>query len=413
MNSYLNAATEMEFQRTHPWLKFEFDTRHLDEETWMLLGEAVSKLDHVASTPLLPSIRENLEKIYITKGAHATTRIEGNTLTEEQVRQRLDHRLKLPPSREYQGVDIDNILACFSETADAAISGTPLPFTTNRILEINERIWRGQDVDFTPGEIRTCSVEVRGYLGAPARECEWLLDRLSHWISAELQQQTWLPSRHMNILAAILAHLYIAWIHPFEDGNGRTARMAEYQLLLAAGAPIASAHLLSNHYHLTRDRYYAQLDAASRREPYSPAGFIKYALQGFVDGLKEQLELVNYQQLHLTWESYVNWQFRIHGRTSETWERRKSLLLALSPNEWTPRSKFKHLNTDTAGYFHAVSAKTVSGDVNKLLEMGLIEERRRPGHGSISEVRLKLDILQGYLSPVADMIPGLDDLAEQ
>lgn len=67
----------------------------------------------------------------------------------------------------------------------------------------------------------------------------------------------------MAILKAIAAHLYLAWIHPF-DGNGRTARLMELRLLLAAGVTTPATHLLSNHYNLTRGEYYRQLDAASR-----------------------------------------------------------------------------------------------------------------------------------------------------
>ncbi|NOY75701.1 MAG: hypothetical protein GXP32_07900 [Kiritimatiellaeota bacterium] len=32
-----------------------------------------------------------------------------------------------------------------------------------------------------------------------------------------------------------LAHVYIAWIHPFGDGNGKTARLMEFYLLLRSG----------------------------------------------------------------------------------------------------------------------------------------------------------------------------------
>jgi Fic family protein len=62
----------------------------------------------------------------------------------------------------------------------------------------------------------------------------------------------------MALMKAILTHLYIAWIHPFGDGNGRTARLAELQILLAAGMPMPASHLLSNHYNTTRTDLYRQ-----------------------------------------------------------------------------------------------------------------------------------------------------------
>src|SRR5258708_25331431 len=91
-----------------------------------------------------------------------------------------------------------------------------------------------------------------------------------------------------GIIRAVIAHLYLAWIHPFGDGNGRTARLIEYRILLACGVPSPAVHLLSNHYNLTRTEYYRQLDRASgSKGEYIP--FVEYAVQGFVDGLRQQL----------------------------------------------------------------------------------------------------------------------------
>ncbi len=39
------------------------------------------------------------------------------------------------------------------------------------------------------------------------------------------------------IIKAVLAHVYIAWIHPFGNGNGRTARLIEFHLLMSGGMP--------------------------------------------------------------------------------------------------------------------------------------------------------------------------------
>ena len=49
------------------------------------------------------------------------------------------------------------------------------------------------------------------------------------------------------ILKAIFAHLYLVWIHPFGDGNGRTARLLEFHILTAASLPYPVTHLLSNY----------------------------------------------------------------------------------------------------------------------------------------------------------------------
>ena len=98
------------------------------------------------------------------------------------------------------------------------------------------------------------------------------------------------------------AHLYLAWIHPFGDGNGRTARLVEFLLLANCGVvPMPAAHLLSNHYNLTRDRYYRELARASESGG-DTLGFLTYAIEGFIDGIREVIGMVREQQVNIAWE---------------------------------------------------------------------------------------------------------------
>ena len=127
-----------------------------------------------------------------------------------------------------------------------------------------------------------------------------------------------------GILQALLAHLYIAWIHPFADGNGRTARALELHILLASGVPDIAAHLLSNYYHRTRQRYYEALDR-SRQE--GALSFPRYAMEGFGIMLREQLEGIERQQLSILWKDLVYREFA--GKHSPLQERRRELALAL------------------------------------------------------------------------------------
>ena len=75
-----------DYEESHPWITFKAaDERPLPSRTWMLLGEALAICEQIASTPMGPSIAQDLEELALIKGAHATTAIEGNTLNEEQV----------------------------------------------------------------------------------------------------------------------------------------------------------------------------------------------------------------------------------------------------------------------------------------------------------------------------------------
>lgn len=112
----------------------------------------------------------------------------------------------------------------------------------------------------------------------------------------------------MAIIKAMIAHLYVAWIHPFGDGNGRTARLLELAILLQACIPLPACHLLSIHYNATQAKYARQL-ARTSQSGGRVVPFLYYAVQGFLDGLRGQLDMVWKQDLHIVWQNRVYQHF--------------------------------------------------------------------------------------------------------
>jgi Fic family protein len=365
----VKSGTGRAYEQSHPWITFKLDLGRLSHMTWLRLGEVLSKCDHIAGVPLQPATADELHRIFLVKGVHATTQIEGNTLSEDEVARRVKGDLELPPSQEYLGVEVDNIIAGCNEILVALGRSEDLPLTPERVMHFNETVLTGIELDGggQGGLVRTSSVVVGHNRGAPAEDCEYLLDRLCTWLcdlQADAPAELRLP---VSILRAILAHLYIAWIHPFEDGNGRTARLIEYQLLVEAGVPTPAAHLLSNYYNRTRSRYYAVL-ARTSREPYPVEAFIDYAVNGFCEELREQLEVIRAQQVDVAWINYVHMHFQGSG---ETVRRQRDLILALPPGKFTPLSALRTLNPTLALEYQNKQQKTVSRDVNRLVELGL------------------------------------------
>ncbi len=238
------------YEKTHPWLKFQLDLRKVGYKLWMALGEAQSKCEHIAGVPLRPSTSKELHKIYLVKGVLATTAIEGNTLTEEEVRQLVDGTLKIPHSKEYLAQAVENIIGACNQIADRLLKGESANLTVPDIKNFNRLVLDGlpSEEGTEPGKIRRRSAIVGNYRGAPAEDCEYLLEHLCTWLNSEDFRTSENLAIAFSLLKAIVAHLYLAWIHPFGDGNGRTARLMELQILLATGVPQPAAHLLSNHY---------------------------------------------------------------------------------------------------------------------------------------------------------------------
>lgn len=212
----------------------------------------------------------------------------------------------------------------------------------------------------TPGEIRTSSVTVGAYLGEPAQDCSYLLETLCTWINGPDFRAPEGRETAYAILQAVVAHLYIAWIHPFGDGNGRTARLVEFHLLLAAGVPSPAAHLLSNHYNKTRDEYYRQLDQASKSGG-EIAPFVLYAIQGLVEELREQLSFIWDQQWDVVWRNYVHELFANKNSPADTRQRHLALDLGTT-RSWIAVGQLPEMTPRLAKTYAAKTPKTVQRD---------------------------------------------------
>ena len=424
--------TSRAYQTSHPWISFSINLDRASPRLWALLGQAVAFCEQVSGAVLPPRDAQKLYRMYLVKGARATTAIENNTLTEEQVGRALDGALDLPPSQEYLGREVRNILDACNSICDQITGGSPPRLTREWIADANRAVLDGLEEvlgeGVVPGEVPAFRVGVGRYRAAPREDCDYLLDRLCRWLdeddvpgprtgTAERDVSRAAPSqapddgvtadvaaadvaaptdppapvgrtfqdahrRRMaeGILKATLAHLYIAWIHPYGDGNGRTARLVEYLLLARAGIPFPSAHLMSNHFNLTRNRYYRELDRSSRVDCHGRGadqgdafGFMEYAVRGFVDGLAEQCRCIEQVQLELAWEHFVFQTFRQTKQTPAT-RRRREVVLALSPLDEPVRKRgVPSLTSQVARMYADRTGKTLTRDLNWLVGAGLIE----------------------------------------
>jgi Fic family protein len=362
-----------EYLKTHPWLDFRLDLRAFSPRLLALIGEARSKCEHVAGVPLKPRLAEKLHTTYLVKGVMATTAIEGNPLTAKEVERELRGELELPPSREYQRIEVANMIACFNRIADDLSRGRAVAkISSELICQFNRQALAGLEIPDggVAGEVPTYAVGVGSYRGAPRADCPFLLQRLCDWLNEEFRAlDEHLGEVGVAVIKAVVAHLYLAWIHPFPDGNGRTARLLEFYILLHAGVPLPSAHLLSDHYNTTRMKYYHRLQEASLRRDV--VGFLTYAVEGFVDELRQQIAAIKSQQQHTAWIDYL---YEIFDAKSAAETRQRKLVVALTWNvKPVPRRQIRNFDGRVAELYYGKTEKTVTRDLNALLSKGLIE----------------------------------------
>jgi Fic family protein len=374
---------------SHPWISFHADLTGAPPSLWMLLGEAASKCEHLAGVPLRQDTANSLHQIYMAKGVLATTAIEGNTLSEAQALEAVEGHLKLPPSQEYLAQELHNIIEAVNTICAKVINGDDLTLSRTDIDTYNRTVLKDLDEEgVIPGRVRTGSVRVGNvYLGAPAGDCEFLLDQLCSWLNGPEFEAPAGQEIPFAILRAVIAHLYIAWIHPYGNGNGRTARLVEFHLLVSNGVPTPAAHLLSNHYNQTRSEYYRQLERASRSGG-DVVPFIRYALQGFVDGLAAQIDMVQEQLFELTWQALIEEIITGHSPADV---RRKKLANALFRQaDPVPKTALKDLTPELARLYGDRTDKALSRDLNSAPLRELIEK-------TLGGYRARREIISGFL----------------
>jgi hypothetical protein len=296
------------YEQSHPWLTFNLkQINDMGPRSWLLMGEARSKCQHLAGAPLHPALAEELNRVTLIRGAQATTAIEG--------------------------------------AIDAEVQGGKYPrLTVDLIRDYNSKVLHGLDDQLNdgavPGELREHSVVVGPYRGAPADDCEFLLQRLCEWLEGpDFKNEDASIDFSLMLVRAMMAHPYLAWIHPFGDGNGRTVRLVEFLILARSGkVPLPAAYLLSNHYNLTCDQYYRELDRASKTS--SIVDFVAYATEGFVDGIRDEIDTVRQQQLGVAWINYVN---EVMGRypSGKAADRQREVVLAMTTLGWLTQDEIK------------------------------------------------------------------------
>ncbi len=337
-----------------------------------MLGQCHSIVQQLCDVPLDPTDYEKLLRVELIKGAQATTAIEGNTLSDEEVKQVADGE-SLPPSKRYQEIEMRNMLEAMTTLRDEVTQGQTNIIKPELLLRFHEMV--GQDLgeyfDAIPGRYRGDERHVGPYKCPPYREVEKLVNDLCSWLGNEFRYPAGQQDFTLGVVEAIVAHVYLEWIHPFGDGNGRTGRMLEFYILLRAGTPDIAAAVLSNHYNLTRPEYYRQLDNASKKNDLT--SFLNYAIQGFRDGLQGVLNVVTVGQFRTVWRSYIYDVFS-HMTINQAFKRRRQLILEMPLDTALTRDQMVETNANIIKQYANLSTRTIARDIDILIEAELLRK---------------------------------------
>ena len=247
----------------------------------------ISSIDEnrfIVNNSKLPALTKNkLRKNSKKKSSYASNKIEGNPLSEAQANSAIDadpHKHFLKPEQEIRNYFLAlNLLEEKLKTKE--------PFSKKLILEIQAMVEKGASKEkiglrgaMPPGFLFAVYDSESGkpdYIPPDYTDIPSLLDELVNYVNT--------TDDHPLIVAAVV-HYQLVTIHPFEDGNGRTARLISGYILDLNGYGFSGIGSLEEYFAYDSDEYYQSLQMglpvlyySGRDNPPHPEIWIDYFLR--------------------------------------------------------------------------------------------------------------------------------------
>jgi Fic family protein len=241
-----------------------------------ILAELVDAKASVLALTEIPSQRswsEKLQIMQLKREVVGTSRIEGADFTDRELEAAMNESAEQLETRSQK-----QAAAAVKTYKWIAALEDDRPITPELICEIHRMLITGADDDHCPpGKIRAKDQNV--HFGAPrhrgaagGEECEKVFGALAAAVKNEF-------TSHDPLVQALVLHYHFAAMHPFLDGNGRTARALEALMLQRNGLKDTLFIAMSNYYYEEKNGYLATL-AEVRANNHDLTAFIKFGLKG-------------------------------------------------------------------------------------------------------------------------------------
>jgi Fic family protein len=238
----------------------------------------------IAQMPLDVEMLRSLRETAKLMTTHFSTQIEGNRLTQVQVAQVIAGGRF--PGRERDETEVRFYYKSLQEVERLANESTRI--TEGVIKRIHGLAFEGKSKvsPYRDGQniIRDGVAGRIVYMPPEASDVPLLMKELVKWINHNL------TSAELPIpLIAALAHYQFATIHPYYDGNGRTARLLATLILHQCGYGLKGIYSLEEYYARNLDGYYHALEVGESHNYYMGraesdlTNFIAYFCKGMAD----------------------------------------------------------------------------------------------------------------------------------
>jgi Fic family protein len=339
-----------------------------------LIG-AKSAVQSLLTVPYQRDWVEKLQQIQLKLEVAGTSRIEGADFTEQE----LETALNLQENAQ-------ELLTRSQRQARAAVQtyqwiaalATDQPLNSGLLCDIHRRLVTGCDDDHCPpGKLRSADQNVtfgiprhRGCTGG--QPCVAALEQLTHSIQNEF-------SKHDPLIQALALHYHVAAMHPFLDGNGRTARALESFMYQKAGLRDTAFIAMSNYYYEEKTNYLAILSEVRSRD-HDLTSFLIFGLKGLEIQCNRLLrEIMQQMQKALFRDTMYSLFNRLHSSKKRVIQKRQvEILHLLLDSDGLYLSELWKRMEPT---YRSLGSRTkaFSRDINSLLGLGAIRLKETGG----------------------------------
>jgi Fic family protein len=356
-------VTIIRYDPPQSWIRYDFEAIAQD-----LLAAKAAMLA-LREIPYQRSWADELQKIQLKREIAGTSRIEGAEFSEKE----LDAALRETPA-QLETRSQKQAAAAFATYQWIASLPADRPLDEDLIRDVHRRIVTGCDDDHCPpGELRKRDENVT-FGSPPHRGVEGGED----CTSAFRQMCEALRTRyrdHDPLVRALALHYHVAALHPFLDGNGRTARALEALLLQRTGLRDTLFIAMSNYYYEQKTAYLTVL-AETRSKGHDLTPFLKFGLRGVASQCGSLLSEIRYHIKKALFRNTVTDLFgRLHSPRKRVMSARhvQILNLLLDQNEML----LPELATRTRHLYEVKNpGKALLRDLGYLLELGTMAGKR-------------------------------------
>jgi len=352
------------------------------------LVEAKSAVQSLTSLPYQKSWVEALQELQLKREVAGTSRIEGAEFTERELEEAVRPNVSAEELRTRSQRQAHSAMRAYRWIGQLP---TDRPISGDLIREVHRLLVTGCDEDHCPpGVIRGRDYNVtfgipphRGVEGGPL--CEEAFDGLLQSVQTEIRD-------HDPLVQAMALHYHLAAMHPFLDGNGRTARAMEALILRRAGLTDRAFVAMSNYYYDEKPAYLRILGEV-RQDSHDLTPFLIFALNGIrIQCERLTAEIRKHMQRALFRDTMYSLFNRLETRRKRViGERQIEILKILLDGE--RRSIMMDLYLRTKPLY--LSIKDAFGaflrDLTQLESLKAIEVQRNPSSHYAESVSVNLD----------------------